>query len=293
LENGLTPSETRDISVIITFHNREQYIDEAIQSVLAQTLQPLEIIIVNDGSRESARRFLDRYAGVCTIVDLPVNVGIGGARHEGVLRAKGQYIAFLDDDDMWLANKLEVQRRYMAEHPECDWIHCGVWAFFVGEPDEFRPLYWPGALTLPQALTFDYILIASPVMVRAEVVRILGGFDRRFRCSEDRDFQIRCVAAGYRIESLPEALVRLRRQGQDGWQRRYWRIFVANAGLTWKHRALYFRVFGVRGLVSSFLETAVFTTKRIRYLGGAVRLLLRLIPIQWQIRADYREQVQQ
>ena len=70
--------ESADISVVIPYYNREQYIDEAVQSVLAQTLKPLEIIIVNDCSRESSRRYLDRYADVCTIVDLPVNMGIGG-----------------------------------------------------------------------------------------------------------------------------------------------------------------------------------------------------------------------
>ena len=76
--------EMSDISAVISYYNREQYIDEAIQSVLAQTLQPLEIIIVNDGSRESSRRYLDRYAGICTIVDLPVNGGLASARNEGI-----------------------------------------------------------------------------------------------------------------------------------------------------------------------------------------------------------------
>ena len=88
-----TPA-TSDISVVIPYCNREQYIDEAIQSVLAQTLQPLEIIIVNDCSRESSRRYLDRYAGVCSIVDLPVNIGLAAARNEGIRRARGQFIAF-------------------------------------------------------------------------------------------------------------------------------------------------------------------------------------------------------
>ncbi|MGC9999173.1 MAG: glycosyltransferase family 2 protein [Bryobacteraceae bacterium] len=80
--------EGSDISVVITYHNREQYIDETIQSVLAQTLKPLEIIIVNDRSRESSRKYLDRYAGVCTIIDLPANMGIGAAREEGIRRAR-------------------------------------------------------------------------------------------------------------------------------------------------------------------------------------------------------------
>jgi teichuronic acid biosynthesis glycosyltransferase TuaG len=120
LEEGPVPTPaTSDISVVIPYCNREQHIDEAIQSFLAQTFQPLEIIIVNDCSRESSRRYLDRYAGVCSIIDLPVNVGLAAARHEGIPRTRGQFVAFLDDDDVWLPEKLERQRQYMAEHPRC------------------------------------------------------------------------------------------------------------------------------------------------------------------------------
>src|SRR5215467_2929118 len=100
---------TSDISVVIPYYNREEYIDEAVQSVLAQTLKPLEIIIVNDCSRESSRRYLDRYADVCTIVDLKVNVGLAGSRNAGIRAARGRFIALLDDDDIWYPEKLEVQ----------------------------------------------------------------------------------------------------------------------------------------------------------------------------------------
>src|ERR1700758_5627858 len=96
-----------DISVVIPYYNREQYIDETVQSVLAQTLMPLEIIIVNDCSRESSRRHLDRYADVCRILDLPTNVGLAGARNAGMRAARGKFIALLDDDDIWLPHKLE------------------------------------------------------------------------------------------------------------------------------------------------------------------------------------------
>ncbi|MFY9682798.1 MAG: glycosyltransferase family 2 protein, partial [Candidatus Sulfotelmatobacter sp.] len=110
---------TSDISVVIPYYNREMFVDEAVQSVLGQTIKPLEIIIVNDCSRESSRRYLDRYAEMCKIVDLTENVGLAGARNAGIRAARGQFIAFLDDDDIWLPQKLEVQRQYMDEHPEC------------------------------------------------------------------------------------------------------------------------------------------------------------------------------
>src|SRR5579885_485347 len=109
----------RDISVIIPFYNREQFVDDAVNSVLAQTLPPLETIIVNDCSRPSSRRYLDRYAEVCKIIDLPRNVGLAGSRNAGIREARGKFIALLDDDDLWLPEKLAVQRSYMGDHPDC------------------------------------------------------------------------------------------------------------------------------------------------------------------------------
>src|SRR5215475_6344459 len=108
----LLNEKARDISVVIPYHNREQYIDEAIGSITAQTLKPLEIIVVNDGSTVAARRHLERWQGICTIIDFHRQRGPSAARNEGVRRARGAFVAFLDDDDIWLPHKLEVQRRF-------------------------------------------------------------------------------------------------------------------------------------------------------------------------------------
>jgi len=149
-----TPA-TSDISVVIPYYNREEYIDEAIQSVLAQTLQPLEIIIVNDCSRESSRRYLDRYAGVCTIIDLAKNIGVAAARNEGIRRARGQFIAFLDSDDLWVPEKLDRQRRYMDEHPRCDVVQTATWRFYSDRPNRFDTCDQPVPLTLSWALRLE------------------------------------------------------------------------------------------------------------------------------------------
>jgi glycosyltransferase involved in cell wall biosynthesis len=292
---------TRDISVIIPFYNRERYVDEAVQSVLAQTLKPLEIIIVNDCSRESSRRFLDRYQGVCTILDLPVNVGLGGSRNAGIRAARGSFIALLDDDDIWLPHKLEWQRKYLQEHPECSGVHTSVWAML---PDQRDTLYrrfgtwWipdsvpePGPARLTQVLMNDYWAIPSTMMFRTDVVRAVNGFDVKFRQCEDRDFMIRLCAAGYQIDALDEPLVKLRREGHSNLSGRRWRIFRTDLRVCWKHRALYFGAFGFWGIALFVLDKLQEPTFGIRYVYGAVRRLLWWVQPKCRIKSSYREPV--
>lgn len=283
--------EASDISVIIPYYNREQYIDEAVQSALSQTLKPLEIIIVNDCSRESSRRYLDRYASTCNIVDLDVNVGLAAARNAGVRQARGRFIAFLDDDDLWLPQKLEVQRRYMDEHPECAIVHTAVWLFFRTGSDELFRRFGEGPMTLAQALTNGYWAIIPTVLIRTEVIHAVAGFDVSFRECEDRDFIIRCCAAGYRVEGISEPLVRVRRQEQDGLTKDHWRIYRADLRMCWKLRQHYLHAYGLRGIWTFVLEKIQFPSGRTRYLDGGVRLILRFIGIKYRVKPGYRDPV--
>lgn len=285
----LTPMS--DISVIIPYYNREQTIDDAVQSVLAQTLKPLEIIIVNDCSREASRRRLDRYADTCKIIDLTRNVGLAGARNAGIHAARGRFIALLDDDDLWLPNKLEVQRRYMEEHPECSLVHCSVCAFFSDRPDEVWTLFGPGQMTLAQALTYHHWVIPSTLMVRASAMHALGGFNESFREVEDRDFMIRCAAAGYRIEGINDPLVRFRRVGNDRLSERRWRMYRVHIRLVWLHKALFYRAYGLRGPINFLLMHLQLYSANTRYLDGAVRLLMRFIKVEYRVRPGYRDPV--
>jgi glycosyltransferase involved in cell wall biosynthesis len=285
-----TPA-TSDISVVIPYYNREEYIDEAIQSVLAQTLQPLEIIIVNDCSRESSRRYLDHYAGVCTVIDLPLNVGLAAARNEGIRCARGQFIAFLDDDDVWESKKLEVQVQYLRERPDCAAVHTALRAFYAGGAERIFDQK-PSPLTLSHALKQPSEVLVSSLLIRADVVQSLGGFDPRFRRGEDHEFQIRCAAASYRMEAIPELLVRFRRQGHASLTKRNLLMFLAHVRLCRKHKALFRRVYGVRGVVSFLLASLELDSGTVRYVGGAIRFLTRLIPVKWEVRPDYEEPVQ-
>src|SRR5215472_1858638 len=276
-----------DISVVIPYHNREQYIDEAIFSVLAQTLAPLEIIIVNDCSTETSRKYLDRYADLCRIIDLASQAGAASARNQGILCARGKFIAFLDDDDVWLPQKLEIQRQYMDQHPECAVVHSAAEMFRTGNQVSLYPCNWSPPLTLLQALTHNYWVILPSMLVRTSVLRALSGFDPRFKGSEDHDFTIRCCAAGYRIHGIPQPLIRIRREGHRSLTRRQWIMFATHLRLCYKHRDLYRAAYGNRGLASFLLSSLQIASSKTRYVDGALRRLMRVLKVKWQVRADY------
>jgi glycosyltransferase involved in cell wall biosynthesis len=286
-EVGGIVSGRPDVSVIIPYYNREKYIDEAVQSVLAQTLQPREIIIVNDCSSESSRRYLDRYQNCCKIVDLPVNVGLAGSRNAGIDAAAGEFMAFLDDDDVWLPHKLEVQRKYMDDHPECAIVHSAARLFFQDGREEYFKQFPLGEMWLAQALMNGYWAIIPSVLARSEVVRAVGGFDVNFRECEDRDFIIRCCAEGYRVEGIEEPLIRVRRQDQEGLTKKPWRIYRADLRMCWKHRALYRNAYGIRGILSFVIEKAQAPSRQVRYLNEIMLFLLQFV--QYRQKARYRD----
>lgn len=282
-----------DISVIIPYYNREQYIDETVQSVLAQTLEPLEIIIVNDCSRESSREHIQRYADVCRILDLQRNVGLAGARNAGIEAARGKFIALLDDDDIWFPHKLETQQKYMEEHPECALVHTAVTAFFSNKPDQLWVWCEPGNMTLAKSLTDKYWACPSSMFFRTEAARSIGGFDSAFRQCEDRDFLIRVCAAGLKVQCIPESLLRLRRENHDRLTRHKWTILRTDLKMCWKHRKLYLQAYGTRGIMNFVVEKTRVATCETRYLDGAGRFVLRLLDLKYSVRNDYRDPVMQ
>lgn len=278
----------RDISVIIPFYNREEFIDDAVQSALAQTLAPLEIIIVNDCSRESSRRHLNRYSDVCRIIDLSKNVGLAGSRNAGIREARGRFIALLDDDDIWLPEKLEVQRAYLEEHPECPALTCWVTAFFSDKPDDLWVQFGPNPIRLPQALDECFWAVPSTLMILRSALQAVDGFDVRFRECEDRDFMIRFCAAGFWIEGIPRALVRFRRTGHSSLSGQRWRMYRVHMRIVWLHRALFRRVYGTRGMLSFLLATLYKSTENAPLLNRAIRFALRLVKHGLRIRPSYK-----
>lgn len=104
------------VSVIIPVYNCEKFIAEALDSALAQTYSPLEIIVINDGSTDSSMEIVRNYSDIKIISQ--TNHGVSYARNKGIASCRGEYLAFLDADDVWLKSKIEKQMKIFLRHQE-------------------------------------------------------------------------------------------------------------------------------------------------------------------------------
>jgi Glycosyltransferases involved in cell wall biogenesis len=194
----------RTISVIIPTWNRASEVGKAIDSALAQTLAPLEIIVVDDGSTDATAEVLARYGDLIHVVRQR-NQGVAAARNAGMAVARGELLAFLDSDDVWFPRKLELQAARFDADPGLGLVHCGV--DFEGTGVSLDGLEGSVASEMLRLDRRVIVSQSSAVMVPRQVAEEAGGFDARLRASEDWDFCYR-VATRYRIGFVAEVLVR-------------------------------------------------------------------------------------
>jgi glycosyltransferase involved in cell wall biosynthesis len=191
------------ISVIIPVFNRASEVCNAIDSALAQTLPPLEVIVVDDGSTDETPDVLTRYGDRIRVVRQS-NQGVAAARNAGIAVARGDLLAFLDSDDVWLSRKLELQASRIEADPELGLVHCGV--DFEGTGINLDGMEGSVATEILRLERSVIVAHGSGVMVPRRVADEVGGFDARMRVSEDWDFCYR-VATRYRIAFVAEPLV--------------------------------------------------------------------------------------
>lgn len=134
------------VSAIIIFFNEEQFIQEAIESVLAQAYDHWELLLVDDGSTDRstqiAMQYAEKYPGKVRYIEHSnhENRGMSASRNLGVRYATGKYISFLDGDDVWLPNKLEEQVAILASHPKADMVYgpLQMWCSWTGDPKDLH-----------------------------------------------------------------------------------------------------------------------------------------------------------
>lgn len=205
---------TPAVSVIIPTFNRARLVERAMRSVLAQTIEDFEIIVIDDASTDNTRWVVDRIDDSrIRYLHHESNRGGAAARNSGIEVATGTYIAFLDSDDRWLPHKLERQIPLLSSQPNVGLAYSGYEVVDdVGRVIERVTPRFRGQLY--SLLLRRNCMGASTVVVRAACLNRIGGFDERLPSCQDWDLWIRC-ARHYRVDYIPEPLMQYTRSTQS------------------------------------------------------------------------------
>jgi len=189
------------VSCILPVYNGESYLREAIESILAQTYAPLEVIVVDDGSEDATPAVAQSYGQQLRYVR-QANAGPAAARNRGIGMAAGQFVAFQDADDRWHPEKLARQMARFAARSELGLCSAHVQNYWIPELKEeaerFRnhPFAHPVPGYAPPSL-----------LVRRTLFDTVGEFNAELRLSSDTDWYLRAVERGVVMEMLSEVLV--------------------------------------------------------------------------------------
>lgn len=189
------PAHIPSVSVIIPAYNQALYIAQAIQSVLEQTYPHFELIVVDDGST-------DETPGILAVLHDPrihivrqPNAGLSAARNRGLRESSAPLVTFLDSDDYFLADKLEVMVRFLQDHPDVGLV-AGEVKYINNSGKTIRePVEVPTKLALPELLCENPICVSGILLRRMWLERV-GVFDESLRACEDWDLWLRLLAAG-------------------------------------------------------------------------------------------------
>lgn len=199
------------VSVIIPFFNEKSWLEEAIESVLNQTYQNIEVIVVNDGSKEDISDLELKYKKVMFLTQS--NMGAAGARNNGIRHANGDYIAFLDSDDIWLPEKTEKQIRLMLD-TNAAWSHTSYQKFGAGEDSVYLINKFCGEV-FPRILCSATIgtpcvMIKRDVLLSDETLR----FKEDMRNGQDYYLWI-LLSQKYPLYGIQDVLVKVRQRGTN------------------------------------------------------------------------------
>ena len=189
------------ISCIIPVFNGERYLGEALDSIVAQTYRPLEIIVADDGSTDGTAEVATSYGERITYLRQS-NQGAATAKNMGLSAAQGEFIAFLDADDLWHPEKLARQMARLKERPEVDLCFTRYQDFWIPELAEEEKRYQGHPLSQPaSAWSICTLLTHRSVFGR------FGRFDDGLRGPENMIWSLRAAGQGAVIEVLPDVLM--------------------------------------------------------------------------------------
>jgi glycosyltransferase involved in cell wall biosynthesis len=208
------------VTIIIPTFNREQFLKEAVDSVLSQTYDDFELIVVDDGSTDKTKKMLQDYGQRLTYI-FQENRGVGTARNRGIAEAKGELISFLDSDDLWKRDKLSIQtdlmksqKGVMISFTDEIWIRKGVRVNPMKKHQKHSGRIYEKCLPL-------CIISPSSVMIRRELFDTVGLFDETLSVCEDYDLWLR-ISSRYPVFFIDKKLIVKRGGHPDQLSNRSW-----------------------------------------------------------------------
>lgn len=203
------------ISIIIPTYNSAHMVCDTINSVLSSKEEDYEIIVVNDGSTDNTETVIASYLSDKRIKYIEQeNKGLSGARNTGVLNAKGEYLVFLDADDIILPDKLTIQKNYLEENPDYDIAYSNSEWFIEDDFENTRKVNFPVYTEhIINHLIFGNFIHVNSVMVRKDAIIKAGLFDEKLRELEDWDLWLRMALNGSKFGFTPgvHSKVRIRK----------------------------------------------------------------------------------
>lgn len=220
-----------EISVVIPVYNQEKFVAQTIDSVLSQTFQDIEILLVDDGSTDRSPEIIKQYAAqypekiVYIEHDNHKNYGVSVSRNVGIKRAQGKYVAFLDADDLWSPEKLECQLYVLERYHEVAFVYCQLAlidhegnpttemyeAYVIGEGIHDKA-FQAFDLSFSRKIAFGF---GSTPLIRKHILFEVGLFDTGLKYQYEDEVLAGKIAYRYPVYFLPQPLAKYRIHGKN------------------------------------------------------------------------------
>jgi len=195
------------VSVIVPVHSGERFLASALESIFQQDYDPYEVIVVDDGSTDRSAEIVRSYRDIHYLHQSAQGVSV--ARNAGVSAARGEFIAFLDQDDIWTPNKLSVQMTHFLERPDVGYTIARLRLFL--EPGTSTPSWLKEDLLLTDHIGF----LPSTLVVRKATFAQVGDFSSTYKTASDSDWFFRAKDLGIPMSILPDILLHKRIHSQN------------------------------------------------------------------------------
>lgn len=201
------------ISVIIPLYNKKNHILQTLESVLAQTYEDLEAVVVDDGSTDGSAECVEQINDPRVRLVRQANAGVSAARNTGIHEARGEWLAFLDADDTWHPEKLQKQMYWLKQYPEVMWASCSFSrtrvSGLVRKVERFKLQWFEKEYLIRDALvpfSQGRHFWTGSLLVNKKSFEKTGFFDSLLKNGEDIDFVLRLACAFPKLVYLPECL---------------------------------------------------------------------------------------